>query len=283
MRVSTSQFVQQGLRALQDQSALAYEYQRQISEGTRAGLASEAPDLASAAVRVTLYEAQFAMYKSNQQSIDHNLTLAENQLNSVHESLLQIRTWATQARNDTNGADKRQILGAQIGQLRASIAQFSKATDAYGLAVFRTTAIPSVDVASGIGMPTAVAYADVMGRTAPDGIGVTGQVDILDALSQLEQTLKAGTAPTDAQMDTLAQGLQQVNLALAQTGALHKRLEQATQLADDQALAAKKLKSDLLDADPVEAASKLAQTNTLLKALQTLLGSLGSNSLFDKL
>lgn len=55
MRVSTSQFVQQGLRALQDQSALAYEYQRQISEGTRAGLASEAPDLASAAVRVTLY------------------------------------------------------------------------------------------------------------------------------------------------------------------------------------------------------------------------------------
>lgn len=283
MRVSTQQFFDQGVRGMQEQSAKAMLYQRQVSDGLRSTLASEAPEIAGAGVQVNLYEAQFEMFKTNQQYITNSLSAAENNLNSILQGISQIKTWMMQARNGTNTDATRQVLGQQVGQLRQSLQQSAQAVDVYGRPVFRTDAIAEVTVAPAISMPTAIAYADVMGRQAPDGQAVSGQVDILGLLSQVEQDLKAGRAPSDQQMTDIGSALVQVNLGLAKAGALQNRLDSATALSEDQALYAKSVKSNLLDVDPVQAASDLAKANAILKALQSMFGTLGSTSLFDKL
>ncbi len=283
MRISSQQIFDSNIRSLQTHTSDVVEAQRQISSGQKYKLASDNALAAGLGVQVNFDNAQFAMFKVNQDHVAASLASADTQLQSIHDMLANLQKTMVQASNDTLGVENRKLLGQQAESLRLSVQRFSEATDANGQSILRNAAVNSVLVAPSLSLESGITYSEVMGRSLPGGTLTAGKVDVAALLQNITTQLSAGSAPTVQQFDDLKSALDQVTRAQVKTGVLQNQLDAAVNAAEAQRLNVENERSELLDTDLAQASANLARSNALLQAAQSIMTKLDTNTLFQKL
>ena len=283
MRISSQQMFENNVRSLQTHTSDVVEAQRQISSGQRYRLASDNALAAGLGVQVTFDNAQFAMFKVNQDHVSASLASSDTQLQSIHDMLANLQKTMVQASNDTLGSENRKLLGQQAESLRLSVNRFAEAKDANGQSILRTDTVNLVLVAPSLSLETGISYSEVMGRSQPGGSVIADKIDVAALMQSISTQLKNGAAPTTQQMLDVKTALDQVTRAQVKTGVLQNQLDAAVNAAEAQRLNVDMERSALLDTDLAQASADLARSNALLQAAQSIMTKLDTNTLFQKL
>jgi flagellin-like hook-associated protein FlgL len=273
MRISSQQVFDSGVSSMQQHTSDVVKYQQQISSGRKYQLASDDALAAGLGVQIDLDNAQFAMFRVNQNHINASLTSTDSQLNNINIALTKFQQMMVQAGNGTLGVDGLKTLGQQATTLYNTVDQMSKAKDANGERILRTASVTSVLVAPNVNLETALSFAEVM---------ETGQ-NVLTFLGSVRDNLVAGTSLSSGDMSNMQLVLKQVTRAQVKTGLLQNQLDAATEAADVQKNNVELQRSNLLDTDLATATAGLVKSNALLQAAQSIMTKLDSNSLFQKL
>ena len=276
MRISSQQVFDSGVSSMQQHTSDVVKYQQQISSGRKYQLASDDALAAGLGVQIDLDNAQFAMFKVNQNHINASLTSTDSQLSGINIALTTFQQMMVQAGNGTLGADGLKTLGQQASTLYNTVNQMSLAKDANGEQILRTATPTSVLVAPNISLETALSFSEVM---AANGRAQ----DVITFLGSVRDKLNAGTALSASDMDNIQLVLKQVTKAQVKTGLLQNQLDAATEAADVQKNNVEVQRSNLLDTDLATATAGLVKSNALLQAAQSIMTKLDSNSLFQKL
>ena len=277
MRISSQQVFDSGVSSMQQNTSDVVKYQQQISSGRKYQLASDDALAAGLGVQIDLDNAQFAMFRVNQNHINASLTTTDSQLSGINIALTKFQQMMVQAGNGTLGADGLKTLGQQAGTLYNTVNQMSLAKDANGEQILRTTAPTTVLVAPSVTLETALSFSEVM--SAPTGMAQ----NVITFLGSVRDKLIAGTALASTDMDNIQLVLKQVTKAQVKTGLLQNQLDAATEAADVQKNNVEVQRSNLLDTDLATATAGLVKSNALLQAAQSIMTKLDSNSLFQKL
>jgi flagellar hook-associated protein 3 FlgL len=277
MRISSQQVFDSGVSSMQQHTSDVVKYQQQISSGRKYQLASDDALAAGLGVQIDLDNAQFAMFRVNQNHINASLTSTDSQLNNINIALTKFQQMMVQAGNGTLGADGLKTLGQQATTLYNTVDQMSKAKDANGEQILRSTTPSSVLVAPNVSLETALSFDEVM--LAPTGMNQT----VLLFLDSVRDNLTAGTALSSSDMSNMQLVLKQVTKAQVKTGLLQNQLDAATEAADVQKNNVELQRSNLLDTDLATATAGLVKSNALLQAAQSIMTKLDTNSLFQKL
>lgn len=277
MRISSQQVFDSGVTSMQQHTSDVVKYQQQISSGRKYQVASEDALAAGLGVQIDLDNAQFAMFKVNQNHINASLTSTDSQLNNINIALTKFQQMMVQAGNGTLGVEGLKTLGQQASTLYNTVDQMSLAKDANGTQILRTTTPSTVLVAPNVRLETALSYEEVM--SAQNGM----TQDVKTFLGSIRDKLNAGTALSSSDMDTMQLVLKQVTKAQVKTGLLQNQLDAATEAADVQKNNVEVQRSNLLDTDLATATAGLVKSNALLQAAQSIMTKLDSNSLFQKL
>ncbi len=277
MRISSQQVFDSGVSSMQQHTSDVVKYQQQISSGRKYQLASDDALAAGLGVQIDLDNTQFAMFRVNQNHINASLTSTDSQLNNINIALTKFQQMMVQAGNGTLGADGLKTLGQQATTLYNTVDQMSKAKDANGEQILRSTTPSSVLVAPNVSLETALSFDEVM--LAPTGMNQT----VLLFLDSVRDNLTAGTALSSSDMSNMQLVLKQVTKAQVKTGLLQNQLDAATEAADVQKNNVELQRSNLLDTDLATATAGLVKSNALLQAAQSIMTKLDTNSLFQKL
>jgi flagellar hook-associated protein 3 FlgL len=277
MRISSQQVFDSGVSSMQQHTSDVVKYQQQISSGRKYQVASDDALAAGLGVQIDLDNAQFAMFRVNQNHINASLTSTDSQLNNINIALTKFQQMMVQAGNGTLGTDGLKTLGQQATTLYNTVDQMSKAKDANGEQILRTTTPSSVLVAPNVSLETALSFDEVM--LAPTGMNQT----VLTFLDSVRDNLTSGTALSSSDMTNMQLVLKQVTKAQVKTGLLQNQLDAATEAADVQKNNVEVQRSNLLDTDLATATAGLVKSNALLQAAQSIMTKLDTNSLFQKL
>ena len=277
MRISSQQVFDSGVTSMQQHTSDVVKYQQQISSGRKYQVASEDALAAGLGVQIDLDNAQFAMFKVNQNHINASLTSTDSQLNNINIALTKFQQMMVQAGNGTLGVEGLKTLGQQASTLYNTVDQMSLAKDANGTQILRTTTPTTVLVAPNVRLETALSYEEVM--SAQNGM----TQDVKTFLGSIRDKLNAGTALSSSDIDTMQLVLKQVTKAQVKAGLLQNQLDAATEAADVQKNNVEVQRSNLLDTDLATATAGLVKSNALLQAAQSIMTKLDSNSLFQKL
>jgi len=276
MRISSQQVFDSGVSSMQQHTSDVVKYQQQISSGRKYQVASDDALAAGLGVQIDLDNAQFAMFRVNQNHINASLTSTDSQLSGINIALTKFQQMMVQAGNGTLGADGLKTLGQQASTLYNTVNQMSLAKDANGEQILRTATPTSVLVAPNVSLETALSFSEVM---AANGRAQ----DVMTFLGSVRDKLNAGTALSSSDMDNIQLVLKQVTKAQVKTGLLQNQLDAATEAADVQKNNVEVQRSNLLDTDLATATAGLVKSNALLQAAQSIMTKLDSNSLFQKL
>ena len=277
MRISSQQVFDSGVSSMQQHTSDVVKYQQQISSSRKYQLASDDALAAGLGVQIDLDNAQFAMFRVNQNHITASLASTDSQLSNINLALTKFQQMMVQAGNGTLGADGLKTLGQQATTLYNTVDQMSKAKDANGEQILRATTPTSVLVAPNVSLETALSFDEVM--LAPTGMDQT----VLTFLDSVRDSLTAGTALSSSDMTNMQLVLKQVTKAQVKTGLLQNQLDAATEAADVQKNNVEVQRSNLLDTDLATATAGLVKSNALLQAAQSIMTKLDTNSLFQKL
>ena len=277
MRISSQQVFESGVSSMQQHTSAVVKYQQQISSGRKYQAASDDALAAGLGVQIDLDNAQFAMFKVNQNHITASLSTTDSQLSNINIALTKFQQMMVQAGNGTLGADGLKTLGQQAITLYNTVDQMSQAKDANGEQILRTTTPTSVLVAPNGSLETALSFSEVM--SAPSGMTQT----VMTFMESVRDKLVAGTTLSAADMGNMQLVLKQVTKAQVKTGLLQNQLDAATEAADVQKNNVEVQRSNLLDTDLATATAGLVKSNALLQAAQSIMSKLDANSLFQKL
>jgi flagellin-like hook-associated protein FlgL len=277
MRISSQQVFDSGVSSMQQHTSDVVKYQQQISSSRKYQLASDDALAAGLGVQIDLDNAQFAMFRVNQNHITASLASTDSQLSNINLALTKFQQMMVQAGNGTLGVDGLKILGQQAGTLYNTVNQMSQAKDANGEQILRTTTPTSVLVAPNVTLETALSYSEVM--SIPEGM----TQNVLGFMESVLDKLNAGTKLSSGDMDNIQSVLKQVTRAQVKTGLLQNQLDAATEAADVQKNNVEVQRSNLLDTDLATATAGLVKSNALLQAAQSIMTKLDANSLFQKL
>jgi len=285
MRISTKEVYLAGLQAVQQHTADIMRAQRQIATGEKYTKASDSPLAAGLGVQVTLDRAQFEMFKVNQDFTNAKLVASDTQLKSITEGMLRIRQLMTQASNDLV-PEQRTAIKLEIDQIWKRIQAFAESTDSSGNALFDTvapSAIPNVLIAPSLQVRAGISYAEIMGQRTPAGPAEAGFTSLDSVIGAITTRLGNRQAPSADDWDGFDKLSSQVNEAAVKVGILQNHLDAATEASEVQKMNVDIEKSNLLDADLAETTSKLARSNALLQAAQSIMSRIDINNLFQKL
>jgi flagellar hook-associated protein 3 FlgL len=136
MRVSTLNFFNLGLGAMnQRQADLAYT-SLQLAAGTRILTPADDPIGAARALAIDASLAATDQYQKNIAAAASHLTITEGTLNSVIEGLQRARELAVQGNNGTLSDADRQAIAGEVRQLTAQLLDLANTKDANGEYLF---------------------------------------------------------------------------------------------------------------------------------------------------
>ncbi len=306
MRVSTSMIYDQGVSALQRQSAALLYTGQQIATGRKILTPADDPIASARALDVTQSRSVNQQFITNQGYAEDALTLVEGQLVGAGEIIQYARERVLAAGNPALSQSDRQSIATDLrAQFDAmlAIANTRDANGDYLFAGFKSNTSPFAKLTADPTNPAAfdsVRYDGDQGtrtmqvsssRLMPVSFGGT-QVfgsengGVFAALGEfinaLERGSNLGPAVGDA-LDKLDASLDQVLTVRAQIGSQLVEVEQLGFIGSDLDLQYATTLSNLQDLDFNEAISRLTQQQTFLQAAQQSFLRITGLSLFNYL
>lgn len=296
MKVATSSFYDRNATALQMLQSQADTLNTQISSGKKLAAASDNPVAYQTLRGIATDTANDTAYSGNLTLAGSLLTQTDSTLGSITTQLQQASSLVVQARNGTQTADTRKIIGQQLAAIADSIAAIANGKDARGQPIFgdanggaavtkNADGSYSYATTTGSAIPVADGQSVQTGDSASRVLTFGGK-DTLTVLSTLAASLQAGTA-SDSDMGGAITDLQsagtQVTDVQASVGARGAHVELMQSMLTTASTNREALRSGLEDTDVTAAITQLQKTMTILSATQASFTKLSSLSLFDYL
>ncbi|WP_367396244.1 flagellar hook-associated protein FlgL [Pantoea sp. Ep11b] len=318
MRISTNMIFDQQVRGITDSQASWLKVGEQLSSGRRVTNPSDDPIAASRAVALSQTQQQGKQYALARTFAEQGLSLEENALKGVTESIQNAQTLIVNGSTGTLSDDDRGSIATQLEGIRAQLLNQANSKDANGRYIFagyKTDSAPFADTAG-----TGVAYtggteaitqkvdtsrtmtvahtgdAIFMSITSnakkePDGsASETNLFKMLDsaiaALKVPQDNADAATKQTfQAAMDKTNRGLgNSLNNVLAVRSEIGIQLSEITDTlnpqGDDRSVIYNSQMSDLVNVDYTEAASSYTMQQTALQASYKTFTDMSKMSLF---
>ena len=244
MKISTGLYFDRSTQQLGGVQARLTKVQEQLSTGLQIVKPSDAPDKASLVTRLEGELARQASYQDTLKSVNVRLTAEETALKNTSDVMYRIKELAVQAANDTVGAQDRQSIALEMGNLREQILSLANSQDSNGNYLFSGSKAGSpafnkdasgrvnyqgdqarmqVNVGDNRRMNLNMPGSDVYTRVVrDDGKGNKTGVDFFQALDDLVNAVKTsdvkamqrGVAEVDTLQNGISEGLGQIGADL---------------------------------------------------------------------
>lgn len=301
MRVSTSMIFQGLTDKLANNAADMAQLQSQIATGNNYATPSDAADIVG---RVQAIESRLKTLEADTKAVSRVRVGVDAQARALEisaEVMDRLKEIAFRGANDPQPAAVLETLAEEVAGIKRSLVDLANMRDAEDRYVFgggRSGELPYVLNADG-----SVTYegstsplrvrvndasyedASVPGVSVWKSIQRNGEaVDMFAILTTYEDALRSGS------VEGRQQGLRDVeaisnnvNLAIAKTGAAQQRLEISERQAEETAIRARKSLAELKELDFAAALAQLQKQELLMQASQSLLGRLSQLSLLDQI
>ncbi len=285
MRIGSLQLFRQGIGSILDQQNRLFETQNQLSTGKRINRPSDDPTGAAQLVGLSESTKLTKQYQSNILAARTRLEIEDNTLGAVGDALQRVRELTVAALNDTNGAQERAAMAAEIRQLSGEVLGLANRKDGNGqfmFAGFQVQTVPFSETAPGV-----FSYAGDSGqrqiqvgpaRQIADGdSGQAVFMDIADGSGGFESIFATlETLATDLEANTPnSNSLAQVDRAMehllgfrAGAGARLNALDSQQSINKGLLEQLEQTRSTVEDLDYAEAASRLNRQSVGLQAAQ---------------
>lgn len=296
MRISDTQFSQMMLQSLQTNNAGLGKVMQQMSTGERMTKLSDDPMASIKLLNLEREDSAISQYQNNIANVKTILSSQEVYLDSVTDSLQNIRDRILWGANGTMTTDDRAGIITELNNLRDSITSAFNAQDEEGVHLFSGTATdtPSLDanynflgnsdkrvvtVAKGVTMETNI--------TALDVLDLGGGNNILKSIDGLIAEFQAPTANFQTEVSNTINDLDitanNVLSAITEMGGRHNNLDLMNSSHTDNKLFVEKVNKELSALDYSEASVRLNSFMSALQATQASYVKIDGLSLFDRI
>lgn len=296
MRISDTQFSQMMLQSLQTNNAGLGKVMQQMSTGERMTKLSDDPMASIKLLNLEREDSAISQYQNNIANVKTILSSQEVYLDSVTDSLQNIRDRILWGANGTMTTDDRAGIITELNNLRDSITSAFNAQDEEGVHLFSGTATdtPSLDanynfwgnsdkrvvtVAKGVTMETNI--------TALDVLDLGGGNNILKSIDGLIAEFQAPTANFQTEVSNTINDLDitanNVLSAITEMGGRHNNLDLMNSSHTDNKLFVEKVNKELSALDYSEASVRLNSFMAALQATQASYVKIDGLSLFDRI
>ena len=299
---STGSFFNRSLAQMAELRGRIERNRTQIATGLRIERGSDDPAAAAQLRNVARVEALARVEGDNAARLGQDLGAASEELSAVILVLQRARELAVQAANDPTGADGRQAIAFELGQLSEEL--FSRANgttltgeplfsglssdpafvrDALGNVTYAgTNSSGAVPVAAGTaierGLPGNEVFEFDLGGTPSSAFAVLGGL-----AAALNGGAPDPAAAASAALEGIDAALDTASRAQTILGTRMAWVEQIQQQQADRAVGLAERRSRVGDTDIAEAITRLQQSLTALEASQAAFARVSSLSLFDAL
>jgi len=298
MRIGTLHMFRQGISSILDQQSRLLKTQNQLAVGKRIVNPSDDPTGSAQLIGLSETSKTTAQFQRNILAVRTRLELQDGVLGSVGDALQRVRELTVSALNDTNGADERIAIAAEVRQLANNamgLANHKDGNGQYMFAGFQVLTVPFSETAPGV-----FSYAGDQGqrqiqigpaRQLADGDsgqavfmdiadGSGGFEDIFTTLENLATDLEAN-APNDSSLDQLDRTMDHLLRARASAGARLNALESQENINGALLVQLEQTRSTIEDLDYAEAATRLSQESVILQAAQQSFVKVQNLNLFN--
>lgn len=298
MRIGTLHMFRLGVSSILDQQTRLLKTQNQLAVGKR--IVNPADDPTGSAQLIGLSETAktTAQFQRNILAIRTRLELQDGALGSVGDALQRVRELTVAGLNDTNGADQRIAIAAEVRQLADHVMGLTNRKDGNGqymFAGFQVLSVPFSETAPGV-----FSYAGDQGqrqiqigagRQMADGDsgqavfmdiadGGGGFEDIFTTLENLATDLEAN-APNGSSLDQIDRAMDHLLGFRATAGARLNALESQESINGALLVQLEKTRSTIEDLDYAEAATRLSLESVILQAAQQSFVKVQNLNLFN--
>lgn len=283
MRIADSTFFVRMRNALTSRRSDLATAQQIAESGIRAGAPSDDPLAVSMARKQYGAEQRHAAYQRGTDSVQAKLGVADSALEQVHNALVQAHDLSIQAANDTLTATDRQTIAAQITQIRAQVLEIANTEQGghYVFAGYKDNApafdaagiyqgdanVQKLEVAPGVLLST--------GITGDQVFAPAGGTNVFTSLDNLQTALANNdTVGIQQGIADLGAAVGQIADRRAQLGGLMQSADMAKAVAQQAQDRATARRSQLVEADAVQAYSDVTKAQSALQAAVTIAAQL---------
>jgi flagellar hook-associated protein 3 FlgL len=303
MKISTAYFYERATRNIGDAQLRLSTTQAKMASGKQLAAPSEAPDQALSVERLRAAVDHNEALTGQLRSVRARLSSEETTLVSTNRLLIRFKELSISAVNDPFNPDNRVAMAREMKSLREEVLTLANARDDRGQYLFAGSAVgepPYVADAEGrvdyrgdqteawvrSGEQQIVrfnragndVFVRVLRGDAQNPVGVPFFDVLDDAIAAVEAGDSTGMGRGVGELDQLLRGNE---LALVQSGADQRTVDNQTLQIEDNVLLLRSLQSDLEDLDYTVAASRMKQEMTALEAAMTSFGKVSQLTLFN--
>ncbi|RLA20014.1 MAG: flagellar hook-associated protein 3 [Gammaproteobacteria bacterium] len=295
MRISTSLISQLGINSILDQQSKLSKTQLQLATGKRILTPSDDPTGQTRLLDIRQSLETNKQYQDNIDTVRSRLTLEEATLTGVSDLLQRVSELAVQGVNDTQSAETRRGIEAEVRQLLGELLSLANKKNANGEHLFGGDIVNSLPF-SGNENTGGFAYNGDTGqrtiqisetRRIADGDpgesvfgAVGGGASVFEVLFDFANDMNTN-APDPAAIDEIHQVLSGILEVRAGVGARLNALERQKEVNADFILDAQTAKSAVEDLDYAEATGRFNLESVALQAAQQAYIKVQGLSLFN--
>ncbi len=295
MRISTTWHQQLSVDAMLNQQSKMASTQLKLSSGKRILTPSEDTPAAVKLVNLDQSIKLNQQYQDNIGVVRQRLSLEENGLRGAVDTLQRIRELGVQGLNDSNSADNRKAIAAEIDQLNEHLLGIANTQNSNGEYIFSGFKSNIAAFRRDVGPPLAYFYEGDdnqrliqigPARQITDGdvgqavFGTVGTDNIFESIQQFSDALKAN-APQASALANIDDGLTKIFNTEASVGARLNALEKQEALNANYILDSQSTASEVGDLDYADALSKFNLQQISLQAAQQAYSKVQNLSLFN--
>lgn len=300
MRISTSWFFQQGVKAMLSQQTKLAKTEMQLATGNRLLVPSDDPSASAKVIELDKLIETTQQYQRNTDTADTRLRLEETVLSDVGDLLQRVRELAVRANNDTMSADERRAIATEVREHLDGLLQLANSKDAgdeYLFAGYQTATQPFSHDGFGnftyagdqgerllqIGPSRYVADSnpgDEVFMRVDDGAGSVASM--FSAVYDFAVDLEANSPSTNT-LGRLDSALDEMLTVRASIGARMNAVETQRNSNDTFVLTMQENRSALADLDYTEAVARFEQQMLALQASQQTFVQIQGLNLFNYL
>jgi len=266
-------------QALESQIA---QLQIDISSGVKVHVASDDPEAAARIAQIGRQQADATTYASNVKQAQATAGLVDANLSSVQTALGQAKELMLQGSNGTLNASDRASIVTELQGIQQSLQNYANQTDSSGNPLYvKGAQPPQIPIGKGTAIAAADSYDDVFGTVTLKSGSTT---DINTIIGNAITALQSGSSTQMASsLDDLDSAANHISDAQADIGVRETRLNNSSDALANSATDLASERSGLEDTDATEAYATMSSKMTILNAAQSVLATIGKNSLFDKI
>lgn len=298
MRIGTLHMFRQGVSSILDQQTRLLKTQNQLSVGKRIVNPSDDPTGSAQLIGLSETTKTTAQFQRNILAARTRLELQDSALGFVGDALQRVRELTVAGLNDTNGADERIAIAAEVRQLAGHVMGLANRKDGNGqymFAGFQVLTVPFSETAPGVfsfaGDQGQRQIQIGPGRQLADGDsgqavfmdiadGGGGFEDIFTTLENLATDLEAN-APNGSSLEQMDRVMDHLLGFRATAGARLNALESQENINGALLVQLEQTRSTLEDLDYAEAATRLSQESVILQAAQQSFVKVQNLNLFN--